>query len=546
MLSNDIETTNDLLKKYDLSKDMRGDLTVYSDQSIFNSPSIEIGRSRKKGSVKESPGSKYKSRDNAISTPNKKLNDYQDYVNRARMSSLSGSPIKGKNNINLKHLSSFTDTLDQEIDMLLNNLVLDPLDDPEQESDKTELIIKETHNLINTLPAAILGDREGENYQKVLNASINKLLKQFEKTRIDLQRKLSELSATKNKLSSFELKVYLQDQEITNLKKELNTRRPDAPGKFGSDEKDLLRSKLIKYRTLYNEAKKEIEEMRSSNIPRIQEENKAKKNHCSVRAKNDNTKQNVKNESDDLEMLITGLLDYFRSNRIQKEKVSYHDDEKPLKNIDVDEVQTDDGKKGETRNEEEKSNIGPKMLLLFERLIENADVDKDNRRDIKSQDLSNSENGLKPEMRSHHVQSNADPTIRNTLHDISDLLIKVVKAMEKNTEAYNTFITTNMAKYETTPSRQNPADYENTPVHDEKNIEAKTSPRRISHNEISPPGNRDDRDIVLKCYLCCPLNHKAVGKRPCQRCSTLSSENSDGILKDNKTINLMGEYKWSI
>lgn len=549
MLSNDIETTNDLLKKYNLNKDMRDDLTVYSDHSVFNSPSIEIGRSRKKGTMKESPLSKYKSRDNALNTPTKKLSDYQDYVNRARMSSFSGSPIKGKAmnlDINPKHLTSFTDTLDQEIDMLLNNSVLDPLDDAEPENDKTELIIKETHNLINTLPAAILGDREGENYQKVLNASINKLLKQFEKTRIDLQRKLSELSATKNKLSSFELKVYLQEQEITNLKKELNTRRPDASSKSDSDEKELLRSKLIKYRSLYNETKKENEELRSSNSSRIHEENKQGKNQPSTTIKNDATKKDERWGFDDLEMLFTRLLDYLRNDRIPEEKVSYHDDKKPVYNKNIDEVQTGDRKKDEMSNEEEKTNVEPKMLQLFERLIESAEVNKDNKRDIKSQDSFNSEDNRKPDTRSHDTQSSEDPKTHNTLHDISALLEKVVQAMEKNTEAYNTFITTSMAKNETTPSKQNPADYEITPIHDEKNIEAKTSPRPTSHNEKSPPENRDDRDIVLKCYLCCPLNHKAVGKRPCQRCSTLSSENSDDISKDNKTINLMGEYKWSI
>ncbi|CCE82206.1 Piso0_001919 [Millerozyma farinosa CBS 7064] len=549
MLSNDIETTSDLLKKYNLNKDMRDDLTVYSDHSVFNSPSIETGRSRRKGTVKESPLSKYKSRENALNTPTKKLSDYQDYVSRARMSSFSGSPIKGKAmnlDINPKHSTSFTDTLDQEIDMLLNNSVLDPLDDPEPANDKTELIIKETHNLINTLPAAILGDKEGENYQKVLNASINKLLKQFEKTRIDLQRKTSELAAAKNKLSSFELKVYLQDQEITKFKKELSTRRPDATSKNDSDEKELLRSKLIKYRSLYNEAKKENEDLRSSNTPKISEENKQGKSHSSVRNKNDAMKEDKLKGFSDLEMLLAQLLEYLRNNHTPEEKANHHDDKMPVYNKIIDEVQNDDPKKGETTNEEEKQSVGPKMLSLFERLVEDVEVNKDNIKDIKSQDPFNSEDKRKPEPRDQDTQSNEDPKTRNTLNDISALLEKVVQAMEKNTEAYNTFMTTNIAKTKTTPSKQNSSDHEHTPIHYEKNIEAKASPRPTLHNEKSPPENRDDRDIVLKCYLCCPSNHKAVGKRPCQRCSTLSSENSDDISKDNKTINLMGEYKWSI
>ena len=128
--------------------------------------------------------------------------------------------IKGMPGLNIDSLSGSDNTMDKEIQRILDmsSLKLPELQD-DQGKDKTELLIKETHKLINTVPASITSSKEGEAYQKMLTTSINKLIKQVESMKRDLENRDNEAKSHRIQLSNLEMKMGLYQRENNDLKR---------------------------------------------------------------------------------------------------------------------------------------------------------------------------------------------------------------------------------------------------------------------------------------------------------------------------------------
>lgn len=205
------------------------------------------------------------------SSPSRKIkHDYQDQLFKARQSKLTFPNLNFPNELD----ESTFDTIEKNIDKFLK------LQDNEFGDDKTELLIKETHKLVNNIPSHILSSKDGEKYSSTLTASINKVVTVLESVKGDSRKYKEEVSRLKN---AHERQTLDLRSEVGVLRRERNIlkekfererqgrekvererdqfrRRVDQQEpQFNSQlkrENNLLRDKLIKYKKLA-EAKSE-------------------------------------------------------------------------------------------------------------------------------------------------------------------------------------------------------------------------------------------------------------------------------------------------
>lgn len=582
----ELDSTHELLNRYKVKEGRNEDITIYSDEdSIFNSPSIELGRSAVKNTKNSSPFKKFGTGRSSSLSPSKKVrNDYQDHLHRMRGNSNTGSPlkrnnydlseyndfddIKGMSGLNIDSLSGSDNTMDKEIQRILDmsSLKLPELQD-DQGKDKTELLIKETHKLINTVPASITSSKEGEAYQKMLTTSINKLIKQVESMKRDLENRDNEAKSHRIQLSNLEMKMGLYQRENNDLKKELNqVKKRSVIPQNESRENDLLRTKLIKYRNLYTEADRENQELKSKHNGEPVKESASQQ--MPVREQPRPTGQ-----ADAAEM-PSGINPIDRKSLLQDVyKQRLVELQNQLSDI-IDDVK-DEPPQPEIRpvlqpklqpHETSKSNEmadahsqpSLRMLAIFEDLVRAMKNESDESKHVeKPIETQTTPNETSPN------ESVEQELMENLRNPIDPVLEKILASLDKNNQMYNRLLDV-----------LNP-DVNGQPI---RISEASTAPM-LDEAHYPDPKERE-KDIVFQCYVCCPQNHKLHAKRPCKRCSAASSEASGSAgnsvthsagnsasdstsdthvrdsgpnrmvdfsdPKDNKTINLMGEYKWTI
>ncbi|CUM57618.1 unnamed protein product [Debaryomyces tyrocola] len=585
----ELDSTHELLNRYKVKEGRNEDITIYSDEdSIFNSPSIELGRSAVKNTKNSSPFKKFGMGRSSSLSPSKKVrNDYQDHLHRMRGNSNTGSPlkrnnydlsenndfddIKGMSELNIDSLSGSDNTMDREIQRILD---MSSLKLPELQGDhgkdRTELLIKETHKLINTVPASITSSKEGEAYQKMLTTSLNKLIKQVESMKRDLENRDNEAKNHRTQLSNLEMKVGLYQRENSDLKKELSqVKKRSVTPQNDSRENDLLRTKLIKYRNLYTEADRENQELKSKHSGEPMKSEHASQ-QTPVREQPRPTNQaNVAEIPSEIEIPIARkslLQDAYKQRlvELQNQLSDIIDDVKdePPKP----EVQPVLEPKHQPHQTSESSEMPDahsqpslRMLAIFEDLVRamknESDESKYVEKPMETQPVPN-ETSANESVEKELVENQRNP--------IDPVLEKILTSLDKNNQMYNKLL-------------------------DVLNPDANGQHVRISEPSTAPAldevhysdHKEREKEFVFQCYVCCPQNHKLHAKRPCKRCSAASSEASGSAgnsvthsagnsasdttsdthvrdggppnrmadfsdPKDNKTINLMGEYKWTI
>ncbi|CUM66411.1 uncharacterized protein PRCAT00004075001 [Priceomyces carsonii] len=581
------------------------DLTIFSDNdsevdidSLINR-SVEYGRSNiDYGQLGRSP------RKFGLSPSKNSNNAYQRQVFKARngSNSLFSSPTRNrvidKENSSL-NLDSFNDygldsDLWKQLDLKIKPAAsetqsvfdLDALDDDDDDDDdnKTELLIRKTHRLINSVPSSISSSRENEHYLKLLRTSIDKLVKQLEATKKENAQLRNRKFESKNKVLESANKALARENEDlhdqnSQLRRKLEQRVPEENSQL-LREKDLLRDKLAKYKKLFDEANEKLKsqtsvksELHSPPEPGIPD---SKDNSTKIKA------VNLYNE-------LAGLFN--------KESIPT--------------VMTPQKSKMETATEVESKLDTTKqnnltMLKLFEDLFEKVkDEEKDSSpkaklanlhnarytdsgKDIGKNQKKHSENSpfeISLDVERSEVPSSDNLTAENERErDSSNILGKILTTMDINNELYCKIVklleTNSKTKSEpaSASSDYNKNSISSAFIEHEALLKSTGSSRdhlgaenmntdTTSSDARSPPASRDrDRDIILKCYMCCQdknqnqcrhqhyhHNNKEYpgqnlhAKRSCKRCLSLaSSVDSDAPKEKNDTVNLMGEYKWTI
>ncbi|CAK7901458.1 hypothetical protein CAAN1_23S01046 [[Candida] anglica] len=421
----DRQTTEELMNEYGKMGrvEEEGGKKSWLDDSLFPSDFIELGRSNhlsdKNVYDDDEAFNKLFNR-----SPTKRRTDpiYKSQFSR------DVSPIKYKSSFDdLSIYSDFNkenDTIDKELKKYIGKTsVL-------EEENKTELIIQETHYLVNNVPSNIMNNKEGENYQKLLASSINKLVKQLEITKIEnneLKKKQENISNLKDQV--YKLENNLKDFRNTNenLRKQLNERIIKTNQNVSSNKEcELLRKKLIKYKNLYDEKVIEVNELKKVNI------------------------------------------------------------------------------KSEIKNDEKESSNSNLKKIIIEILKENG-LDKRNQ----TNDYNNDKESHKEEL-----QKDIELPIKNDKQNDQSSIDKIFETISKNQELRAKFT---------------------------KLLE------EIPPNKNSIKGGKltnNDNDIVVKCYVCYPDSRESKNQETCKQCSTKEGEE---VVKDrNDTMNMMGEYKWTL
>ncbi|CUM57029.1 uncharacterized protein AC631_03692 [Debaryomyces fabryi] len=589
MESLELDSTHDLLNRYKTKDGKNDDITIYSDEeSIFNSPSIELGRSAVKNAKGSSPFKRFDmGRSNSLSPSKKVRNDYQDHLHRMRGTSNTGSPlkrnnydlseyndfddIKGMSGLNIDSLSGSDSTMDKEIQRILDmsSLKLPKLQD-DHGKDKTELLIKETHKLISTVPASITSSKEGEAYQKMLTTSINKLIKQVETMKRDVDKKDSDAKSNRIQLSNLEMKMGLYQRENSDLKKELNqAKRRSVTPQNDTRENDLLRTKLIKYRNLYTESERENQELKS----KLSGGNESARQQTPVLEARPTSQAKSVDIPSAMATPIASvalLQDAYKHRLIELQNqlsdiINDVKDEPLQPEVQPMDVPKQPPHQVAESNEIQDSYSQPslRMLAIFEDLVramKNESIESKplEKQYIERQSLPKETPPNEP-MEKESEKDQANPN--------DPVLEKILTSIDKNNQMYNKLLEV----FNSNTKEQQ--------VHINEPI---VSPKLEEDHHIDP--REREKDIVFQCYVCCPQNHKFHAKRPCKRCSAASSEASgsagnsathsathsagnsasdstsnpqvrDSVpnhmadfsdSKDNKTINLMGEYKWTI
>lgn len=579
----ELDSTNEILNQYKPNDIKDDDISIYSDgDSIFNSPSIEMGRSAIRNNKIPSPFKTYGMGQSPSLSPSKKMrNDYQDHLNKMRGSSNTGSPLK-KNAYDLSEYNDFDDlkgmsginggrmsvsdsTMDREIQRLLDmsSIKLPELQE-KHETDRTELLIKETHKLINTVPSSITSSKEGEAYQKILATSINKLIKQVEDMKRDLERKDTEVKNSRIQVSNLEMKLSLHQKLNSDLKRE-NTqlrRRPSGSQK-DSRENELLRTKLIKYRNLYTEVNRENQELKlriggesletpirsktpmptspaSQATPREQES----RSGITSDKKTESAQNGYRRRLLELQSQLSDIINDAKDDQPQQPPQLEPQDQYqkiPESNTILD------------------SQPSLHMLALFEDLV--RVMKKESVENIQSQTAkADSKKNEQPQDREETQIPIGEPE-----QNKDSIMDKILDSIDKNNQMYDKLI--GVLSH-------------NAPVpgaHEPPNAQlADASREAVAHRD-----NDREKDIVFQCYVCCPQNHHLHAKKPCKRClavsagsagssahssqsapNSSSNSSTDGHFASreriipthaedpadsrDKTINLMGEYKWTI
>ena len=327
---------------------------------------------------------------------------------------------------------------------------------------KTELLLKETHNLINNIPIS-LETKQSENYSNLLQESLKKLVKKFELVAIENEN----LKNSGDKLSIQHLKTRIQNLNKTNdsYKHELNNLTEDYTKVLNDNndlknKNDLLRTKLIKYKELYEEEKR-------------------------------NTKPTT-------------------NDKIQKSH--------------IDDLLKSQGQEGQSIDNEHLLNLYNALGLVLNQQTKPSLVNADHPK-------KKEEGSSQSPDRKQALFEQFENILKNRKYDNGN-------QVEKNVNIENDALKTSIVSTSHAP------------------------PPTSSISDESTKSNRD-KEVIVKCYVCCPQtadhhNHQHNQEVPanatshlgsnigltCQRCHTVSSQNHDR--KNSHTLDLMGEYKWSL
>lgn len=245
------DDTQELLRRYGSTgyKDSVGfndeDISLYSEDSIFKENFAQLRMS--------SPLKKQTPRKTLFTPRLPKTSTYSPAKERNFHESNNKSPLR--NNMN-----SVSDmSMNQDLQNFIGKSVLDFAI---KEDDKTELLIEETHKAINSIPKSVLGNKDIDDYQKLISNSIEKLAAKCEALSVEneslknnddkviiqqLQHKINALNKTND---MYKQEVTKQSDEFMRMLNENNDLKR---------ENELLRTKLVKYKNLY-EAKERVRE----------------------------------------------------------------------------------------------------------------------------------------------------------------------------------------------------------------------------------------------------------------------------------------------
>ena len=620
------ETTQELLSNYQTYEDDKfgknEDISLYSisgeDQDhqlselyeLLNDDSIEIKRST--SILNLSP---LKTSSPLKMSPSKKLkNDYQDHIFRARTGSVHSPTKKRDSPIPIDFSTtndSGYDSIERNIEMFLegqskrndNENVFD------LDADKTELIIRETHKLINSIPPSILSGREGEKYSSLLTSAITKIIRAYEVLKQEKQR----LTTTNEKQEDEYHNVAkenskLRDQcsrnshEINRLKNELAhcTRKlhQQVPQQNSQTkrENDLLREKLIKYKTLSDETLKEVEQLKEQLKNEVGKEKVVEvgKEKVVEVAKEKVVDIELQSIYEQLAKLLTkkksptptnGLKqgqDQIKSsqkeqlNKIYEQlaRLQEQDNEEPLrKNTELENIneQMINLFSGAKKHSDKKQKYDYQTLPIFEKFMKQTNEKRENAetRSVRDEEESNDSTLRKvlSMMEKNHqmyrsLLEKLDEKASRSVDKVEDLKVENLKV--ENMEPVNMEAET--PKAETTKSENilgpdihnNPRtridpEARNMPKPADIKAAESTKASIYTENVLTPLPNRDRlNEIVLQCYVCCNHRHdtKNVDKNAeavytrgvCQQCSETLGTHTD----KTDTVELMGEYKWII
>lgn len=478
------DSTQDILDRYNLAKGMSpggfhggfpedspvkdDDLSLYSEGSIFR---------EKENLSPQKPTPSTKKPRNPLFTPRRPKDMNSGYSPaRARFESSS------KRNANISDIS-----MDRNIENFINKTVLDL--DPDLETDKTDLLIRETHNLINDVPSSIMATKEGEEYQKTISILINKLVRKCESLTVENDRLKSndqkpvidqlksrvEALTKSNELHKNDLQE--QNEDFLKMLNESNSLK---------HENELLRSKLIKYKNLY-EAKQSPPTTRPS----------------SKGTKSATTNQQPKpRKAGKMSQLIQLYNEMATILNKEKKSNAYMYYEEP-------ESESEPEPEPEVESESEDM---PRLLKQFEKIV--------NRK--------SPEPGSKSDDYKQILQTN------NQLYE--KLLQVLTSSGTKDLQGPESH------PLETAPQTGPTATPQEPP-------RTNLAPSLADSGTNKTPDK--EKNIVLQCYLCCenlhngkPVTSPTDGNRKCERCSTVSSK--PPMADFNHTIDLMGEYKWTL
>lgn len=168
------------------------------------------------------------------------------------------------------------DTIDREIGRLINEKNTVDYKGIEEAGD-TELLIRETHKFINKLPKGLVSSSQGENYQRLLTSSISKLVKQLEaerESKMKLAREMRKTEEEREKLlKQFSTLRSENSRLASQLKLKAEVERGQSEQRKSQElasvrERDLLREKLIKYKSLYEQERSKTQLMeKQQHIP---------------------------------------------------------------------------------------------------------------------------------------------------------------------------------------------------------------------------------------------------------------------------------------
>lgn len=538
------ETTDELLNIYNnKNHNNLDDLTIFSDNEIPYSfdnildKSIDLGRTPQK----LSPFKKY-----GISPLKQPINNYQDQVLQMRSGSQSNSnsPLKRKskpkrNSFSIADIlneSTFDDDLIQTLDKHLKSkpekktLHLD-----QEDKDGTELIIRETHNLINKIPDSITSNKESEEYIEILSNSVKRLTHQLETIKLENMKLKSDVS------SSLRMKLVVQSLEDSNnaLVKENNLikienndlkirldqvqrkakQRIPQENSHLTKENNLLRDKLKKYKSLYEDSKKKHE--KADSVVDNPDVNESPREH----------EDKIEDPNKQIIILLTQI-----ANLMEKPKSVPN-------NLPSSPAQMDTPPRASNK----------KLLSLFEEIAENMkkqNVEKSVPSEPKL--FENPNNNVQPNLQNRpadsqsareHINHREESYYSSTPGEINNT------RRQEGLKNLDSFVTLDSNSNNDKLNEQFLERLLET-VKENNDLQSKVF-KLFSEDMVDllklPKRENNEKEVVVKCYMCCPHNiNEDNKKKVCQKCSMRDEELTNGIQSENRTVNLMGEYKWNI
>lgn len=266
--TNPMETTKELIDGY-LS--VRDDISLYSDiddvslphlSSLYDLLDDDLIEIRRSTSVQvESPEKRLPLKTSSPMRMTPFKSPYMEKVDHER-----GSPRKKasrKSVLDTLQNNDSYETIERNIDRFLKNDILN-------DDDRTELLIKETHHLMQNVPASVMANKEGERYSQLLSDSIEKVTKMLDQQKAANMKQVRELEKMSQYQLRLENEVVVLERSlaelkatVTQLQRKMAQKVPHMESKV-MKENLLLREKLIKYKRLAEERMSEPAEDKAS------------------------------------------------------------------------------------------------------------------------------------------------------------------------------------------------------------------------------------------------------------------------------------------